>query len=143
MTSEKKLSEGPIETNNDLKLTTNKVEYYVYLDSVLTGHESWVYSVRWSPTQLKLLSASLDKTLIIWKYCVDSQMWLEDLRFGEVGGKVISVYGMKIWLENEIFFVSLFAVMKKQKVIVRFRFHQSTRATEFFEYGYIIFLKCY
>lgn len=88
LTSEKNIKKGPTESNNDLKLITNEMEYYVYLDSVLTGHEGWVYSVHWSHTNLKLLSASLDKMLIIWKYCTKSQMWLEDFRFGEIGGKI-------------------------------------------------------
>jgi len=40
----------------------------VSLESVIAGHEGWVYSVNWSPVGLQLLSASIDKSLIIWEF---------------------------------------------------------------------------
>lgn len=86
LTTKQLLNEGPTDSSVQLKLKTHMTDYHIYVDSVLTGHESWVYSVYWSPKSKLLLSASFDKSLIIWKYYPDSQMWLEKIRVGEVGG---------------------------------------------------------
>ena len=44
------------------------------VDSVLAGHEGWVYSVQWSPGQASLLTASMDKTMIVWQQMEDTQV---------------------------------------------------------------------
>jgi elongator complex protein 2 len=45
------------------------------------GHDDWVFSVRWQPRlgsePLCLLSASMDKSMVLWKYDVDSSLWME------------------------------------------------------------------
>lgn len=46
-------------------------EFTTKLESVLCGHEGWVYEVQWSPKigdsqPMRLMSCSLDKTIIIW-----------------------------------------------------------------------------
>lgn len=69
--------------------SNNKI-YGVTLDSVLTGHEGWVYSVHWKNKQL--LSTSVDKSMIIWELTDDS-LWLEKVRVGEVGGNTLGFYG--------------------------------------------------
>jgi elongator complex protein 2 len=56
--------------------TIDTVRYCVLLESVLSGHEEWVHSVQWHPPvvtadgkrvqPMRLLSASMDKTMIIW-----------------------------------------------------------------------------
>ena len=58
--------------------------YSVTLEAVLCGHDDWVYSCRWSPAAtpdepLSLLSASMDKTMILWRVCPDSGVWLEQV----------------------------------------------------------------
>ncbi|CAL1525971.1 unnamed protein product [Lymnaea stagnalis] len=73
------------------------------LESVLSGHENWVYSVKWQPSviqgngslhqPMKLLSASMDKTMILWSFDKDSQMWLEQVRVGDVGGNTLGFFG--------------------------------------------------
>ncbi|KAE8742733.1 hypothetical protein FOCC_FOCC011764 [Frankliniella occidentalis] len=76
------------------------------VDSVLAGHEGWVYSVCWHPRvnngfgkevqPLSLLSASLDKTMVIWAPGLENDedsVWLEKARFGEVGGNTLGFYG--------------------------------------------------
>ncbi|KAJ1526983.1 hypothetical protein ONE63_008528 [Megalurothrips usitatus] len=79
------------------------------VDSVLAGHEGWVYSVCWHPrvsnelgkeTQpLCLLSASLDKTMLVWSPGSEDVeddgdcVWLERARVGEVGGNTLGFYG--------------------------------------------------
>ncbi|CRL02882.1 CLUMA_CG015752, isoform A [Clunio marinus] len=47
-----------------------KKTFVLSLESVLQGHENWVYSVCWNKNKddgaLQLLSSSMDKTMIIW-----------------------------------------------------------------------------
>lgn len=71
----------------------NNCNYVVNLESVLAGHEGWIYSVNWSPTCLQLLSSSLDKTMIIWECDPQIGLWLERVRVGEVGGNTLGFYG--------------------------------------------------
>uniref|UniRef100_A0ACB8EC74 Elongator subunit elp2 n=1 Tax=Sphaerodactylus townsendi TaxID=933632 RepID=A0ACB8EC74_9SAUR len=75
--------------------------FAVTLDSVLTGHESWVYAVHWQPSfftdgrreqPMRLLSASMDKTIILWAPDEESGVWLEKVRVGEVGGNTLGFF---------------------------------------------------
>ncbi|XP_039279071.1 probable elongator complex protein 2 [Nilaparvata lugens] len=74
----------------------------VTLEAVLSGHEGWVYGIAWHPTAIEngtikqpmqLLTASLDKTLIVWAPDKDSGVWLETSRMGEMGGNGLGFYG--------------------------------------------------
>ncbi|XP_044150035.1 elongator complex protein 2 [Bufo gargarizans] len=76
--------------------------YAVTLESVLAGHENSVYAVHWQPSFLKdgsvvqpmsLLSASMDKTMILWEPDEETGVWLEQVRVGEVGGNTLGFYG--------------------------------------------------
>ncbi|XP_059365685.1 elongator complex protein 2 isoform X1 [Carassius carassius] len=80
-------------------------EFAVTLETVLAGHENWVYGVHWQPPcvkgdlveqPLKLLSASMDKTMILWGPEEDSGMWVELVRVGEVGGNTLGFYGCQM-----------------------------------------------
>ncbi|XP_032664509.1 probable elongator complex protein 2 [Odontomachus brunneus] len=84
--------------------TIDNVEYDVTLETILYGHESWVYGVHWQPTQekknhdrrsMKLLSSSFDKSMIIWKLDDCTEIWTEEVRVGEVGGNSLGFYGCK------------------------------------------------
>ncbi|KAH8394803.1 hypothetical protein KR222_006248 [Zaprionus bogoriensis] len=72
--------------------------YAITLESVLYGHEGWVYGVHWHKSaeqqELRLLSASIDKTLIIWAP-TEQGVWLEQVRVGEVGGNSMGFFGGK------------------------------------------------
>uniref|UniRef100_A0A6P4FI97 Elongator complex protein 2 n=1 Tax=Drosophila rhopaloa TaxID=1041015 RepID=A0A6P4FI97_DRORH len=71
--------------------------YAVSLESVLYGHEGWIYGVHWHKTpeqELRLLSASIDKTLIVWAP-TEQGVWLEEVRVGEVGGNSMGFFGGK------------------------------------------------
>ncbi|XP_048754110.2 elongator complex protein 2-like [Ostrea edulis] len=76
--------------------------FAVTLESVLSGHENWIYSIRWqfpllmekgNHQPLRLLSASMDKTMIIWRPDLESGVWIEQVRVGEVGGNTLGLYG--------------------------------------------------
>ena len=82
----------------------NDEEYEVALESILSGHECWIYGINWHPvieingklTQpMKLLSCSLDKSMIVWELNQDNQVWMECVRVGEVGGNSLGFYGCK------------------------------------------------
>lgn len=74
-------------------------KFAVSLESVLQGHENWVYSVHFGRNSdtgvLQLLSCSMDKTIIIWTIDKDLAMWTEKIRVGEVGGNGLGFYGAK------------------------------------------------
>lgn len=70
--------------------------FAVALESVLQGHEGWVYSVQWKRSEhLQLLSASIDKTIIVWRYDREVGVWMENARLGEVGGNSLGFFGAK------------------------------------------------
>ncbi|XP_072041091.1 elongator complex protein 2-like [Amphiura filiformis] len=79
------------------------LSFAVSLESVMAGHEQWVYEVHWQPAiysgstsrhqEMCLLSASMDKTMIIWRPDEESGVWLDQVRVGEVGGNTLGLYG--------------------------------------------------
>eukprot|EP00064_Thunnus_orientalis_P007824 superscaffoldBa00000890_g7846 len=122
--------------------------FAVSLETVLAGHENWVYGVHWQPAfykacgskwigshaklgdivslslfcgaiaykcqqtvtiskkkenagselqqPLSLLSASMDKTMILWAPEEGSGVWVEQVRVGEVGGNTLGFYGCQM-----------------------------------------------
>ncbi|XP_030846506.1 elongator complex protein 2 isoform X2 [Strongylocentrotus purpuratus] len=85
--------------------------YAVSLESVLAGHEQWIYAVHWQkPSRngngkyhqpLCLLSASMDKTMIIWRFDDQNAMWIDEVRVGEVGGNTLGLYGCQFSPDGE------------------------------------------
>lgn len=77
----------------------NKKNYLINLETVLAGHEGWVCEVRWHNScndSLQLLSASMDKTMILWQKSNESglnDVWVESVRVGEVGGNTLGFVG--------------------------------------------------
>lgn len=79
--------------------------FAVSLETVLAGHENWVYGIHWQPPfykggelhqPLSLLSASMDKTMILWAPEEGSGVWVEQVRVGEVGGNTLGFYGCQM-----------------------------------------------
>lgn len=67
------------------------------LESVLSGHDNWVYSVQWSKAEdgsLQLLSGSMDKTMILWE--LRDAIWTENVRVGDIGGHFLGFLGAKM-----------------------------------------------
>jgi len=70
--------------------------YSVLLDAMLIGHEDWVCGVYWHPIkvingkqeQVKcLVSASMDKSMMIWRPDQETGLWINQVRLGEMGGQ--------------------------------------------------------
>ncbi|OQR76540.1 putative elongator complex protein 2-like [Tropilaelaps mercedesae] len=79
-------------------LTVNGVYLQAELETVLEGHDGWVYSVRWHPgPELRLLSASIDKSMIVWSPAEEKgcDVWIERLRVG-AGGNNLGFMGA-VW----------------------------------------------
>uniref|UniRef100_A0A8C3WTD1 Elongator complex protein 2 n=1 Tax=Catagonus wagneri TaxID=51154 RepID=A0A8C3WTD1_9CETA len=67
-----------------------KIAFAVTLETVLAGHENWVNAIHWQPPfykdgvlhqPMRLLSASMDKTMILWAPDEESGVWLEQLEW--------------------------------------------------------------
>ncbi|KAI1731775.1 elongator complex protein 2 [Ditylenchus destructor] len=68
----------------------------VTLDSILSGHDEWVHSLRWHPNALRLISSSMDKNVIIWEPTDNNKqndsLWHPLARVGDVGGETAGYY---------------------------------------------------
>ncbi|KVI05393.1 WD40 repeat-containing protein [Cynara cardunculus var. scolymus] len=76
--------------------------YQVSLESLLIGHEDWVYSVEWQPSSLvdnssyqpqSILSASMDKTMMIWQPERTTGIWVNVVTVGELSHSALGFYG--------------------------------------------------
>ncbi|KAK4012582.1 hypothetical protein OUZ56_024822 [Daphnia magna] len=82
----------------------NELKFRCQLETVLQGHENWVYGLHWQPSELKdgcrknpvrLLSCSMDKTMTIWGADPSSGIWFDQVRVGEIGGNTLGLYGCR------------------------------------------------
>jgi elongator complex protein 2 len=87
-------------------------QYEIILESILNGHDGFIYGVHWHPPietngtfsqPIKLLSCSLDKTAIIWEPNNINKIWFETVRVGEVGGNSLGFYGCKFSSDGKNF----------------------------------------
>ncbi|XP_071696930.1 elongator complex protein 2 isoform X2 [Rutidosis leptorrhynchoides] len=78
--------------------------YQVSLESLVIGHEDWVYSVEWQPPIVKdnnnsyyqpqsILSASMDKTMMIWQPERTTGIWVNVVTVGELSHSALGFYG--------------------------------------------------
>ncbi|KAJ3022623.1 Elongator subunit elp2 [Thoreauomyces humboldtii] len=100
----------------DLKLSTKahimevdvggtKERFTVMFDALLMAHDDWVHSAVWQlpvitenvskgyHQPMSLLSASADKSLLIWRPDSVSDTWVNVVRLGEIGGSTLGFYG--------------------------------------------------
>ncbi|KAI5621846.1 elongator complex protein 2 isoform X1, partial [Silurus asotus] len=103
-THSEEAAEGIIRMKEDVFEVKGK-KYAVSLETVLAGHENWVYGIHWQPSfmdggtveqPLSLLSASMDKTMILWGPEEESGVWVEQVRVGEVGGNTLGFFGCQM-----------------------------------------------
>lgn len=90
--------EGPV-------LFAGPSSYQISLESLIIGHEDWVYSVEWQPPSsslteelawhqpLSILSASMDKTMMIWKPEKTTGIWINVVTVGELSHCALGFYG--------------------------------------------------
>lgn len=73
--------------------------YQVSLESLLVAHEDWVYSVQWQPSKpdceqtMSILSASMDKTMMIWRPEKTTGIWVNMVTVGELSHTALGFYG--------------------------------------------------
>ncbi|KAM7463504.1 hypothetical protein LguiA_031625 [Lonicera macranthoides] len=77
--------------------------YQISLESLLVGHEDWVYSVEWQPPSSmegnacyqpeSILSASMDKTMMIWQPERTTGIWMNVVTVGELSHCALGFYG--------------------------------------------------
>lgn len=78
--------------------------YQISLESLLIGHEDWVYSVEWQPPVAvsaegapyqpqSILSASMDKTMMIWQPERTTGIWMNVVTVGELSHCALGFYG--------------------------------------------------
>ncbi|KAF7721057.1 Elongator subunit elp2, partial [Apophysomyces ossiformis] len=77
-----------------------KHQYTIMFDALLMGHDDWVYSVAWQRPQLvtdargisrlvqpsRLISASSDKSMMVWSPDPSTGVWVNEVRMGDIGG---------------------------------------------------------
>ncbi|KAF9419312.1 Elongator subunit elp2 [Podila epigama] len=82
--------------------TGENKRFSVIFEALLLGHDDWVYTVNWQPATLvdgkyyqpmALLSASTDKSMMIWKPDETTGVWVNSTQVGEVGGNTIGFFG--------------------------------------------------
>lgn len=90
--------EGPV-------LVAGSSSFQISLESLLIGHEDWVYSVKWQPPLVasmegdtcyqpqSILSASMDKTMMIWQPEKTSGVWMNVVTVGELSHCALGFYG--------------------------------------------------
>ncbi|PON34199.1 Guanine nucleotide-binding protein, beta subunit [Parasponia andersonii] len=85
-------------------LVAGTYSYQISLESLLIGHEDWVYSVEWQPPSASgegvtyfqpqsILSASMDKTMMIWQPEWTSGIWMNVVTVGELSHCALGFYG--------------------------------------------------
>lgn len=80
-------------------------KHFIHLESTLLGHEDSVSSVSWAfrttPEQRKdsdliMISSSFDFTVQIWERELQSQVWMNTVRLGQMGGNKNTFYGARL-----------------------------------------------
>lgn len=89
--------EGPV-------FVAGSYSYQISLESLLIGHDDWAYSVEWQPPLMavdgttyhqpqSILSASMDKTMMIWQPEKKTGIWLNVVSVGELCHSALGFYG--------------------------------------------------
>ncbi|KAG9132132.1 hypothetical protein Leryth_025335 [Lithospermum erythrorhizon] len=79
--------------------------FQMSMESLIIGHEDWVYSVEWQPPMTSsvegneyyqpqsILSASMDKTMMVWQPEKTTGIWINVVTVGELGHCALGFYG--------------------------------------------------
>lgn len=87
---------------------STETPYAIKFDALIIGHDDWVYSLRWHPTEIKLMSSSADSSVMVWIPDSTSGVWLCATRLGDISSKGASTatgsYGgvwFSTWIGSE------------------------------------------
>lgn len=71
-------------------------QYSLMFEALLMGHDDWVFSVEWQRPHvdetgrfvqpMRLISASSDKSMMIWSPDESTGVWVNQVRMGDIGG---------------------------------------------------------
>ncbi|GAV02117.1 hypothetical protein RvY_12719 [Ramazzottius varieornatus] len=97
--------------------TTNHV---VTFDTLLLGHEGWIYGAHWAPSvleesgrvrqPLRILTSSMDKSLVLWEPQEEfGGIWTETAQVGEVGGNTLGFYGCQFGPDGRLILAHSFS----------------------------------
>lgn len=81
-------------------VTVDTRQYSLMFEALLMGHDDWVFSVEWQrplkqvdtngiskyAQPMRLISASSDKSMMIWSPDVETGVWVNEVRMGDIGG---------------------------------------------------------
>ena len=93
----------------------NDKRYSIVFDSLIMGHDDWIFSVSWnqSANGLELLSSSADTSLMVWNPDESSGVWICSSRLGDVSIKGASTatgasggFWCGLWLGKESQYIS-------------------------------------
>ncbi|KAI8338158.1 WD40-repeat-containing domain protein [Chlamydoabsidia padenii] len=84
-----------VDTTND-----KQQQFTIMFEALLMGHDDWVFSVSWERPKkvtmengdikydqpMRLISASSDKSMMIWSPDALSGVWVNEVRMGDIGG---------------------------------------------------------
>ncbi|GAA5816810.1 hypothetical protein MFLAVUS_010344 [Mucor flavus] len=91
---ETELSEEQLSTKAHV-ITVDSRQYSIMFEALLMGHDDWVFSVEWQRPlivgdkfcqPMRLISASSDKSMMIWSPDAESGVWVNEVRMGDIGG---------------------------------------------------------
>ncbi|ORE02149.1 WD40 repeat-like protein [Rhizopus microsporus var. microsporus] len=81
-------------------ITVDSCQYSLMFEALLMGHDDWVFSVQWQKPYMatdasgerqfvqpmRLISASIDKSMMIWSPEPNTGVWVNEVRMGDIGG---------------------------------------------------------
>lgn len=102
-----------------LRLLSNKLYKFtiggstrcaVNFDAIIMGHDDWISSLCWHATEMRLLSASADSSIIVWEPDPVSGVWISKVRLGEMAIKGASTatgssggFYCSRWIVDEVY----------------------------------------
>ncbi|KXZ43915.1 hypothetical protein GPECTOR_77g12 [Gonium pectorale] len=101
---------------------SHRTRYVATSEALLIGHEDWVHGLQWAPppppaaaaegdgaasgggpaaaarglhtrTSAALLTASMDRTMVIWHYEPSSGLWMNEASLGDAGASCLGYFG--------------------------------------------------
>ncbi|CAJ0944608.1 unnamed protein product, partial [Mesorhabditis belari] len=111
--------ETPTEDDDELTVTKNhfaaidsqgnEFRLCLHVEAVLNGHDDWIHSVSWDSTGKRLVSASSDKTVIVWEENEEMEgLWTDTVRMGIVGGQAAGFYAADFSQDGQMIFASTY-----------------------------------